>query len=190
MQSIASDFELSPEIVSWINGKIEEEHIVLKVPNPRKRKLGDYKYNRITKQHQITINKDLNEGLFFLTFIHELAHKITFDNYGRAVRPHGPQWKNCFQELLKEGLEVTSKEEVKNLLYENIVKPRASIRITDKSHKGLLVSDLNTNDSFVTTSSKEVFILKEKRRTRYSCISKSSNKEYSISPDAQVTKCN
>ena len=83
-----------------------------------------------------------------------------------------------------------SKEEVKNLLYENIAKPRASIRITDKSYKGLLVSDLNTNDSFVTTSSKEVFILKEKRRTRYSCISKSSNKEYSISPDAQVTKCN
>mgnify|MGYP006001363471 CR=1 FL=1 len=73
MQSPVSNLELSPEIVSWVNQKVREENIVLKLPNPRKRKLGDYKYDREKKQHQITVNKDLKEGLFFLTFIERIG---------------------------------------------------------------------------------------------------------------------
>jgi len=190
MTIATSKNHVSPEITSWINKKIVEEKIVFKLVNPRKRKLGDYRYYKNNKQHKITVNNDLDEDLFFLTFIHELAHKKTFDQYGRRVQPHGVEWKQCFQKLLIEGLEITDNPKTVKTLTSSITSPRASIRIKDETYDGLTITDLQMNDTFKLKNSDETYILKEKRRTRYSCIAKSNNKQYSVSSDAQVTKCN
>ncbi|MFT6746247.1 MAG: SprT protein [Glaciecola sp.] len=181
---------ISSEITSWINHKISEENIRFKMVKARKRKLGDYRFNPITKEHQITINSGLEESLFFLTFIHELAHKKTFDNWGRRIQPHGQEWKICFQNLLIEGLKVSSNPDVQQLLKASALKPRARIHIKDESYTGLTVANLKTNDNFKLNNSKVIYTLKEKRRKRYNCIAIMTNKKYSISPDAQVTKCN
>ncbi|MFT6716489.1 MAG: SprT protein [Saprospiraceae bacterium] len=181
---------ISPEIVSWVNEKVIQEHIIFKIVNPRKRKLGDYRFYIKKKQHQITINNDLNEELFFLTFIHELAHKKAFDEYGRRIRPHGAEWKHCFRTLLMEGIKVTTNSKVIETLNNSVISPRACIHIKDESYLGLTVADLQLNDSFKLNNSKKIYILKGKRRTRYSCIAKKNNAQYSVSSDAQVTKCN
>jgi len=185
-----SNTRLSHNVIEWVNKKVADERITLKLVNPRARKLGDYRYYSATKSHQITINNNLAEDVFFLTFLHELAHKKTFDHYNVRVQPHGVQWKNCFQKLLVEGIEVTNDFKTKELLRENCIKPKASIRIKDESYIGLTVTDLQLNDIFQLTATGKTYILKEKRRTRYKCLAKSTNKEYSISSDAQVTKCN
>lgn len=186
----SSNLKLSIEVLDWVNKKVSDEKIILKLVSPRARKLGDYRYYVANKSHQITINNDLTEEVFFLTFLHELAHKKTFDLYGRSVLPHGAQWKSCFQQLLAEGVEITKDEKTKVFLKESIIRPKASIRIKDDSYNGLTVADLHMNDIFELTATRKKYILKEKRRTRYKCFAKNTNKEYSISSDAQVTKCN
>jgi SprT protein len=190
MSILTSLKDIPFETASWVNNKVSEEKIILKLVKPRKRKLGDYRFFPEHNQHQITINNDLSENLFLLTFIHELAHKRTFEKHGRNVKPHGIQWKKCFQIMLIEGLEVSESLTVKKTLIESIDNPKACIHIKDVNYKGLTVVDLKLNDTFIVTYSSEKFILKKKRRTRYSCIKIRDGKQYSISADAHVTKCN
>ena len=48
-----------------------------KVKNNRTTKLGDYRYDRRNGAHSITVNMDLNEYSFLITYIHEVAHLLT-----------------------------------------------------------------------------------------------------------------
>jgi hypothetical protein len=40
------------------------------------------------------INTDL------ITLIHEIAHLVAFEKYGRNIKPHGHEWKHTFQQLM------------------------------------------------------------------------------------------
>jgi len=73
---------------------------VLKIVKPRVTKLGDYRYNPSLKQHTITINNNLNEYSFLITYIHEVAHLTTNLKYSRKVLPHGKEWKKEFKALM------------------------------------------------------------------------------------------
>lgn len=70
----------------------------LKIVNNRRTKHGDFR-RLPTGKYQITINNDLNQYRFLLTLIHELAHLVTFQKYGR-IKPHGIEWKRSFQHLM------------------------------------------------------------------------------------------
>jgi hypothetical protein len=35
-----------------------------------------------------------------MTLIHEIAHLVAFENYGRNIKPHGQEWKHTFQQLM------------------------------------------------------------------------------------------
>jgi predicted SprT family Zn-dependent metalloprotease len=69
--------------------------------NSRFSKLGDFTYRTRTQPYVITLNKDLNKDQFLITLVHEIAHRVTAEKFGRRVQPHGNEWKRQFQRLMR-----------------------------------------------------------------------------------------
>ncbi len=67
----------------------------LKVVNQRVTRHGDY---RILPdgRHRITVNASVNQYRFLITLIHEIAHLVAFEQFGRRIKPHGREWKHSF----------------------------------------------------------------------------------------------
>ncbi|MBL4654422.1 MAG: SprT-like domain-containing protein, partial [Bacteroidia bacterium] len=84
-------------IVDWII----EYKVNLKISKSRTTKLGDYHPPTNKHGHRISINHDLNKYAFLITLVHEIAHLINWEKYKNKVRPHGEEWKNEYQELMK-----------------------------------------------------------------------------------------
>ena len=70
--------------------------IQLHIKKPRKTKLGDYRPPRNGEAHRISVNNDLNQYAFLLTFLHETAHLINFEKRGYKVQPHGKNGSRNF----------------------------------------------------------------------------------------------
>src|ERR1043165_8774954 len=77
----------------------------LTITRERKTVLGDYRHALGNKTHRISVNGTLNQYSFLITLIHELAHLVTFINYGNRVQSHGKEWKQIYAMLLKDFLE-------------------------------------------------------------------------------------
>jgi hypothetical protein len=71
----------------------------LKIVNERATRHGDYRKGHSGK-HEITVNGSLNKYRFLITLIHEIAHLVAFEKYGRNIKPHGHEWKHTFQQLM------------------------------------------------------------------------------------------
>ena len=41
-----------------------------------------------------------NRYRFLITLVHEIAHLVAFEQYGRRIKPHGAEWKHTFQRLM------------------------------------------------------------------------------------------
>ena len=78
----------------------EESPFHFFVKPPRNTKLGDFRYRKDSSIQTITLNSDLNQYQFLLTFIHEVAHHRAFARYGTSHAPHGGEWKALFKLLL------------------------------------------------------------------------------------------
>ena len=79
---------LPTHAVSTVFLLIKKNHVSLKIVNERKTRHGDYR--RMTNgAHQITVNANLNSYRFLITLIHEIAHLIAFEKYGRGIKPNG-----------------------------------------------------------------------------------------------------
>jgi len=87
-RSVAQAFEL-----------IVKCNVHLKIVNERVTRHGDYR-KMPNGQHQITVNATLNKYRFLITLIHEIAHLVAFEKYGRYIKPHGIEWKRSFQQLM------------------------------------------------------------------------------------------
>ena len=71
----------------------------LKIVNERITRHGDYRKGPGGK-HEITVNASLNKYRFLMTLIHEIAHLVAFEKFGRNIKPHGTEWKYTFQRLM------------------------------------------------------------------------------------------
>lgn len=71
----------------------------LKIVNQRVTRHGDYR-RMPDGTHQITINSSPNKYRFLITLVHEVAHLMAFEKYGRHIKPHGIEWKRTFQSLM------------------------------------------------------------------------------------------
>ena len=89
--------EVVPDLVGWIVRK----NIHFTVAQDRKSKLGDYRTPFGGKGHRISVNGSLNKYAFLITFLHEIAHLLTFEEFKNRVNPHGKEWKRNFQKLVK-----------------------------------------------------------------------------------------
>lgn len=90
---------LPSKAVSLCFELIKTNHVHLKIVNERVTRHGDYRKDG-SGFHQITINASLNKYRFLITLIHEIAHLVAFEKYGRFIKPHGEEWKKTFQHLM------------------------------------------------------------------------------------------
>jgi SprT protein len=78
---------------------IRSNHVHLKIVNERLTRHGDYRKDA-QGFHLITVNSGQNKYRFLITLIHEIAHLVAFEKYGRYIKPHGDEWKLTFQRLM------------------------------------------------------------------------------------------
>ena len=78
---------------------IKNNNVHLKIVNERQTRHGDYRKSDNGK-HEITVNANLNKYRFLITLVHEIAHLVAFEKYGRFIKPHGDEWKLVFQHLM------------------------------------------------------------------------------------------
>jgi hypothetical protein len=77
---------------------IVSNNVHLKIVNQRVTRHGDYR--SLSGKHEITVNANLNKYRFLMTLVHEIAHLVAFEHYGRNIKPHGNEWKLVFQRLM------------------------------------------------------------------------------------------
>lgn len=78
---------------------IKANHVHLKIVHERQTRHGDYRKD-VQGFHLITVNANLNKYRFLITLVHEIAHLVAFQKYGRHIKPHGVEWKHTFQRLM------------------------------------------------------------------------------------------
>lgn len=66
----------------------------------RKDRLGDYSPH-LGNGNRISINHNLNPYDFLITFIHELAHHVTWKKHGPNHQSHGKEWKEEFKNCMR-----------------------------------------------------------------------------------------
>lgn len=96
------DDYLPAESVSLVLHYIRFYKVHLTISRNRRSVLGDYRHTIGSMNHRISINGNLNTFSFLITFIHELAHLVTFTQYGNRVEGHGREWKDTYRHLLLE----------------------------------------------------------------------------------------
>ena len=78
---------------------IKMNSVHLKIVNERQTRHGDYR-KALNGKHEITVNANLNKYRFLITLVHEIAHLVAFEKFGRFIKPHGNEWKMTFQRLM------------------------------------------------------------------------------------------
>lgn len=170
---------------------------VFKIRKPRISKAGDYCYIPSKKQHIITINKNLNPYSFLITYIHEVAHLVAFEKYGRKILPHGKEWKYTFTQLMLPMLNNTVfPEDVLKVAVKHFKNPKAStagdpalVRVLNdyniQTHiNGIMLEDIPMGCSFTFRS--KTYKKLEKRRTRILCAESVSGRKFLINKAAIV----
>src|SRR5690606_38139619 len=93
---------IPPAAVPRVLEYLHQYKVHLTITRERKSVLGDYRHATQDKNHRISVNGNLNPYAFLITLIHELAHLVTFMQYGHRVQAHGREWKNCYAMLLRD----------------------------------------------------------------------------------------
>lgn len=184
-----------PPVASPLLASIVEQYAVeFLVKNKRKTKHGDYR-RLASGRHLITLNRTENPQRFLITLIHELAHLVTFKNYGARIKPHGLEWKSTYKTLMLPFLQPTIfPEPILGVLARHMKNPKAT---TDSDFQ--LVMALKTIEKTIASYVFElpegavfklyngkVFTKGPKMRTRYECIERATQRRYRISPHAEV----
>ena len=176
-------------IEKWIN----KLNIDLKFVNPRKTKLGDFKFDNING-YQITVNNDLNIFSSLITLTHEIAHAFVYKKYQNGVSPHGKEWKDTYKSLMLNffNLDIFP-EDILSSLAKHLISPSSStsydinlslILTKYDVNKSLTVNDIKFGEKFVY--SKKTFIKVKKLRKRIKCYDKKNKKFYFFNPIAKI----
>ncbi len=172
----------------------------LKIVNERVTRHGDYR--RLSNgQHQITVNSTLNKYRFLITLVHEIAHLVAFEKYGRKIKPHGLEWKRTFQflmlpfirpEVFPSGLLPLLAKHFKNPKASSSTDANLSIalkRYDEQQSEKSYVFELPIGSVFQMYNGK-LFQKGNRRIKRYECIEVSSGKMYLFQPNAEVELIN
>jgi len=182
-----------PMLVHWI----DEYKIKVVITPPRKSKFGDYRSPDFSRGHQITVNGTLNQFEFLITFVHEVAHLVTWLNHKGRVPAHGIEWKNFFKELMQPFFErEIFPHEIHSALSEYMVNPLSSqcydagLKRALKKHDkrpGIFVEELASGETFIADDGNK-YVRGKKRRTTYECLRLDTKRIYLFNAIAEVKK--
>ncbi len=167
------------------------------VSKARKTLLGDYRPPFQGQGHRISVNGNLNMYSFLITFIHELAHLTTFEQYGSRVRPHGKHWQSHYTILLEEFLQLQIfPSDLVSAIRKTQYNPAASscsevhlsraLAKYDENELGLVMVEQLPVGAYFITKDGRLFKKGEKRRTRYFGVEVKSGKLYLFAGVYQV----
>ncbi|MDN3205220.1 SprT-like domain-containing protein [Algoriphagus sediminis] len=167
------------------------------VTRERKTKLGDFRFRPDKKFQTITINGNLNPYQFLLTFIHEVAHLRAFEDFGRNIKPHGPEWKKTFRSLISPLLNPSIfPQNILVPLRKHMQNPKASSAgdiwlmkemakyDVDRDVEKSFLADLPLGSSFELSGRR--FRKESVRRTRALCLELSSRRKFYVNLLAKV----
>jgi len=174
---------------------IVQHHVHLKIVNERVTRHGDYR-KAISGKHEITVNATLNPYKFLITLIHEIAHLVAFEKYGRAIKPHGIEWKHTFQRLMIPFIRPEIfPNQVLPLLARHFKNPTASsdtdaqlalaLKYFDRPNDKNFVFDLPLGSVFRIYNGK-IFKKGKLRVKRYECVEVSTGRTFLFNPNAEV----
>ena len=181
--------------VDYCNKLYETMAFEFKVTKSRRTKLGDFRFRPDKKKSTITVNNDLNPYAFLVTYLHEVAHLMTFQKFGNRVSPHGNEWK---QEFISISEPMLTKEvfppPVLNSLANYFKRPKAgscsdpelynALRQFDITGKAVSLQEISNRQPFVFHD--KTFIRLEKKRTRWVCEEIKTKRKYLIAGIAEV----
>lgn len=174
----------------------------LTVTKKRKTVLGNYRHAGFNRNHEITVNGNLNKYEFLITLLHELAHLLAFEQFGNSIEPHGKQWKNTYSQLLVDfvGLKIFPAD-IKMALQKSMTNPSATAN--GESELLAVLRKYNTviKEGYTTieqlpfgnlfkTDKARIFRKGNKRRKRYECVELNTGLIYLFSPIAEVIMIN
>lgn len=184
------------EFVDLTSDLLLKYPVVFKIVKPRKTKLGDFRAGLNKEKHQITVNGDLNKYSFLITTLHEFAHLITYNTYGRKAAPHGEEWKANFRQLLIPIINSSAlPKPIENALVNSLSNVKASSCTDINLQRVLITFDEKIDDltTLETLNKKSTFELNGKhfekgilRRTRFLCMEKETKKNYLVNRLALV----
>lgn len=177
---------------------IKNYHVHLKVVHERQTRHGDYRKD-VSGKHEITVNANLNKYRFLITLIHEIAHLVAFEKYGRFIKPHGTEWKLTFQSLM---LPFIRPEVFPNLILPLVANhfrnPAASsdtdarlafaLKQFDERKPDVEFIHEIPNGSIFRIKNGRIFQKKGLRVKRYECIELKTSKIYLFNANAEVER--
>ncbi len=180
---------------------IKQFGVHLKIVNERVTRHGDYR-RMPNGQHQITVNATLNKYRFLITLVHEIAHLVAFEKFGRSIKPHGKEWKRTFQHLMIPFIRPEIfPSKLLPLIARHFKNPKASsitdsqlamalkaydvVQHSDKSY----VFELPTGSIFRLYNGK-LFQKGNKRVKRFECVELATGRLYLFQPNAEVELIN
>ena len=180
--------------IPFVQFLIDEHNFTLKIVNQRQTKHGDFRQLPDGK-FQITVNNNLNKHQFLLTLVHEIAHHVTHQKFGR-VQPHGKEWKTVFQHLMLPFLnpEIYPKEMLP-FLANYLKNAKASTDADVNLSLVLRGNEAETGKSFIFNIpfgdlfefKKTIYKRGSKRRTRFECLNMNNKKVYLFNQNVEVT---
>jgi hypothetical protein len=191
----ASDWAsfIPPKAIPFVQFLIDAHFFDLLIVNQRQTKHGDFR-KLPNGKYQITVNNNLNKHQFLLTLVHEIAHHVTHQKFGR-VQPHGQEWKKVFQHLMLPflRLEIYPKEMIGHLA--NYLKnPKASTDSDVRLSLALRGNIAEEGKNFIfSLPFGTLFIFKNAiykrgnmRRTRIECLEMKTKKVYLFNQNVEV----
>jgi len=183
----------APLILEYLN----HYKVHLTITRERKSVLGDYRHATQASNHRISINGNLNKFSFLITLIHELAHLVTFMEYGNKVQSHGKEWKLVYRKMLEKFLRLkVFPADILAALKKNLHDLPASscadedlmriLKKYDKNPSGLLLVEQVAEGACFVLDDGRVFRKGKKLRKRFQCAELSTGKLYLFSPIYEV----
>ncbi len=188
---------LPPETYEAVLQYLRFYKVHLTVAAERKSLLGDYRHRTHFSNHRISVNGNLNTFSFLITLLHELAHLLTFEQFGNKVMSHGREWKMIYGKLLEQFLQnKIFPADIEDELLRSLKNPAATsctedglIRVLrkydDKKSHNRLVEEIPENGIFRCDDGR-VFKKGEKMRKRFRCVEINTGRVYLFSPVYEV----
>ena len=167
----------------------------LKIVNERTTRHGDYRKG-LSGKHEITVNSNLNKYKFLITLIHEIAHLVAFEKFGRQIKPHGNEWKYSFQQLMVPFIRPEIfPNHLLPLLARHFKNPTASSDTDATLSLALKQFDQQNDKNYIfeipygcvfRIPNGKIFKKIALRVKRYECIEVNSGRIYLFNPNAEV----